>query len=92
MHDDKAILVSALENAARAYREMDPRPTLIGRDPDRSVIDALSAAIENCAAYQAVAGHVVFSGGSGPVLHSHALAMRLFSGGVRRGADIPGGR
>jgi hypothetical protein len=90
MHDDKTVLVSALENSARAYREMDPCPALIGRDPDQSVIDALSAAIENCAAYQAVAGHVIFSGGSGPVLDSHALAVRLFSSGVRWGADIPG--
>ncbi len=90
MYDDKAVLVSALENAARAYREMDPRPTLIGSDPDRSVIDPLLAAIESCAAYQAVAGHVIFSGGSGPVLESHALAVRLFSRGVRWGNDIPG--
>ena len=30
MQDDKAVLVSALKNAARAYREMDPHPTLIG--------------------------------------------------------------
>ncbi len=90
MHDDKAILVSALEDAARAYWAMDPRPTLIGRDPDQSVMDALSAAIENCTAYQAVAGQVIFSGGSGPVLHSPALAVRLFSRGVRWGNDIPG--
>src|ERR1700719_464208 len=90
MHDDKAILVSALEDASRAYWAMDPRPTLIGRDPDQSVMDALSAAIENCAAYQAVAGQVIFSGGSGPVLHSPALAVRLFSRGVRWGNDIPG--
>jgi len=59
-------------------------------DPDQSVIDPLSAAIETCAAYRAVAGHVIFSGGAGPVLHSHALAVHLFSRGVRWGSDISG--
>lgn len=90
MQDDKAVLIGALENAARAYQEMNPHRTLLGSDPDHSVIDPLSAAIASCAAYQAVAGHVIFSGGSGPVLESHALAVRLFSRGARWGDDIPG--
>ena len=90
MRDDKAVLVGALETAAHTYREMSPHRTLIGPDPDHSVIDPLSAAIGGCAAYQAVAGQVVFSGGSGPVLESHALAVRLFSRGARWGDDIPG--
>src|SRR4030081_3869403 len=90
MDDDKTVLVSALENAAHTYRDIDPHPTLLGSDPDRSVIDPLSAAIASCAAYQAVAGHVIFSGGSGPGLDSHGLAVRLFATGVRWGNDIPG--
>jgi hypothetical protein len=90
MHEDRAVLVSALEHAASDYRKIDPHPTILGSDPDQSVIDPLSTAIKSCAAYQAVAGHVIFSGGSGPVLDSHALAVRLFSTGVRWGDDIPG--
>jgi hypothetical protein len=90
MHDERAILIGTLENAARTYAEIDPRPTLIGSDPDSSIIDPIATAIESCSAYQAVAGHMVFSGGSGPVLHSHALAVHLFSRGVSWGNDIPG--
>jgi hypothetical protein len=66
MSDDKAILVAALEKAALAYKEINPRPTFFGPGPDRSVLDPLAAAIETCNAYKAVAGHVIFSGGSGP--------------------------
>ncbi len=90
MCDDKAILTSALQNAARAYREMNPHPTLLGPNPDRSVLEPLSAAIGSCVAYRAVAGHVLFSGGSGPVLDSYSLAVRLFSRGVRFEEDISG--
>jgi hypothetical protein len=90
MHDERAILVGALENAARTYAEMNPHPTLLGSDPDSSVIAPVASAIESCPAYQSVAGHVIFSGGSGPVLDSHGLAVRLFSRGVRWGDDIPG--
>jgi hypothetical protein len=89
MDDDKAVLVKALEDARLTYREVHPPPTLLGFDPDRSIIDPLAAAIGSCAAYQAVAGHVIFGGGSGPVLDSHGLAVRLFSRGVRWGNDIP---
>lgn len=90
MHDDRAILVGTLESAARTYEEVNPRPTLLGADPDSSVIGPIATAIASCAAYRAVAGHVIFSGGSGPVLGSHGLAVRLFSRGVRWGDDIPG--
>jgi hypothetical protein len=90
MRHDKAILTSALEEAAQAYREMNPRPTLLGRDPDRSVLKSLSTAIGSCAAYHAVAGQVLFTGGSGVVLDSSLLAARLFSRGVRFEEDISG--
>lgn len=53
------------------------------------MIDALAAQIDRCETYRAVAGKVLFSGGSGPVLTSHSLASRLFSRGVRWGNDIP---
>src|SRR5262245_46406525 len=79
MPDDRIVLIAALETATRAYREVDPQPTLLGSGPDRSIIDPLAAAVASCAAYQSVAGHVIFSGGSGPVLDAHALASHLFS-------------
>jgi hypothetical protein len=90
MRHDRAVLITALENAARTYRAKHPRPTLLGPDPDGSVLDPLAVAIASCAVYQAVAGHVIFSGGSGPVLESHSLAARLFSRGPRWDDDIPG--
>jgi hypothetical protein len=90
MNDDKIILVAALERAARDYKAINPRPTLLGPGPDASVLGPLSAAIETCDAYKAVAGHVLFSGDSGPVLHAPELAERLFSKGVQFGDDIPG--
>jgi hypothetical protein len=91
--DDRDILIDALENAARAYREQSPPPSLLS-GPDSTVIDPLSAAIRRCAAFQSVAGHVLFSGGSGPVIDAPALASKLFSGrerwnGERREQDIP---
>ena len=79
--DDRSILVSALQSAVSAYREANPNPSLLGPPPDRSVLDPLAAAIERCASYQAVAGQVLFSGGSGPILQSDSLASHLFSRG-----------
>jgi hypothetical protein len=90
MRHDRAVLITALENAARTYRAKHPRPTLLGPDPNGSVLDPLAVEIASCAVYQAVAGHVIFSGGSGPVLDSHSLAARLFSRGPRWDDDIPG--
>jgi hypothetical protein len=90
MHDEKAILVAALEDAARRYAELNPHRTLLGPDPDSSVMGPIATAIESCSSYQSVAGHVIFSGGAGPVLNSHGLADRLFSKGVRWGNDAPG--
>jgi hypothetical protein len=46
MRDDRTVLVNAVENAARTYRAIHPHPTLIGSDPDGSVIDPLAAKIE----------------------------------------------
>ncbi|MEJ0092698.1 MAG: hypothetical protein WDN46_04485 [Methylocella sp.] len=81
MGDDKAVLVAALESAVRAFRAAYPNPTLLGPSPDQTVLEPLAAAIEQCKAYKAVAGQVVFSGGSGPVLHAGSLASVLFSRG-----------
>jgi hypothetical protein len=86
--DDRTILITALEEAAKAYRALNPVPTILGAEPEE-IVDAVSAAVGRCKTYQAVAGLVVFSGGSGPVLDAHSLASRLFSKGVRWGNDIP---
>jgi hypothetical protein len=79
MRDDKTILVDALETAVNASQATHPQPTLLGPGPDPAVLDTLAAAIEQCTIYQAVAGQVIFSGGSGPIIQSGALASRLFS-------------
>ena len=46
MCEDKAILVSALESAVRGFRAANPNPTLLGSQPDRSVLDPLAAALK----------------------------------------------
>jgi hypothetical protein len=86
--DDRAILTTALEEAAKAYRALIPVPTILGAEPGE-IVDAVSAAVDQCKTYQAIAGLAVFSGGSGPVLDAHSLASKLFSEGVRWGNDIP---
>jgi Apea-like HEPN len=90
MDSDSEILTGALEIAALAYRRQIPNRTLLGPDPDRAVMDPVCAAIERCTAFKAVAGHMLFSGGSGPVLDAPSLATRLFDKGVGWGEDIPG--
>ena len=90
MPNDKAILVSALEVAVGAFRKANPNPSLLGSHPDRAVLDPLSNAIARCATYQAVAGLVVFCGGSGPVLDSRSLASHLFSKGGWPTHDVEG--
>jgi hypothetical protein len=86
--DEEKTLISALEIAARTFREMHPNATLLGSDPNNSVLDPLTAAIEACESYRAVAGHMTFSGGSGPVIHSSSLAAQLFSRGARYGDNF----
>jgi hypothetical protein len=90
MSDDRSILVAALQSAVTAFRAAYPNPTLLGSGPDRDVLDALSGTIARCAAYQAVAGQMVFSGGSGPVLHSGPLASLLFSKGGWPSENVEG--
>ncbi|WP_439360090.1 hypothetical protein [Bradyrhizobium sp. DASA03007] len=53
-------------------------------------MDELEAAFESCATYRAVAGKVLFSGGSGPIIDGYGLASRLFSKGVQYAEDIDG--
>jgi hypothetical protein len=77
--DGKASIVAALAQSLEAYAKAHPHPTLLGPDADSEMLAPLTAAIDNSPVYAAVAGHVMFSGGSGPVLHAESLAHRLFS-------------
>jgi hypothetical protein len=80
MHEsDRAILLGALERAAADYRKLHPTPSLLGADPSKEMMDALASELNRCETYQAIAGNVIFSGGSGPVLEARSLASRLFS-------------
>jgi hypothetical protein len=78
LDDDRTILQEGLEEALRIDRERKPRRTLIS-SPDSSVIQTLSDAIGKCEAYKFVAGHMAYTGGSGPVLTADLLATYLFN-------------
>jgi Apea-like HEPN len=90
MDSDRDILIAAFESAARAYRDKHPQRALLGSDPDSTILDPICAAIRRCAAFKTVAGHMVYSGGAGPVLDAPLLAVQLFEKGERWGQDIPG--
>jgi hypothetical protein len=88
--DDAETLKTALEAVSKEYKQQDPPPTLLGGGPSAGAVAALVAAIERCDAYRAIAGKVLFSGGSGPVIDAHGLAVRLFEKGVRLADDVEG--
>jgi hypothetical protein len=91
MHEnDRAILIGALENAKREYSKLHPTPSILGAEPSAEMMEALAAEVRRCETYQAIAGKVLFSGGSGPVLEAGSLASRIFTRGVRWGNDVPG--
>jgi hypothetical protein len=83
MDSDRNRLATALEIAVRLYRAKIPSPTLLS-SPDSEVLEPLSAAIRECRAFQAVAGHVLYSGGAGPILDAPLLAAQLFQRGESR--------
>jgi hypothetical protein len=88
--DDAKILKTALEAVSKEYKQQDPPPTLLGGGPSAGAVAALVAAIERCDAYRAIAGKVLFSGGSGPVIDAHGLAVRLFEKGIHLADDVEG--
>ncbi|MET4322499.1 hypothetical protein [Bradyrhizobium sp. RT5a] len=88
--DDAAVLRTALEAVSKDYKRQEPKPTLLGGGPNAGAITTLVAAIEQCDTYRAIAGRVLFSGGSGPVIDAHSLAVRLFEKGVHLADDIEG--
>jgi hypothetical protein len=68
----------ALEPALRAYEESIRGKSLLGQGPPgESILSPLTDAIERCAAYTAVAGHVLFTANSGAVVHAPSLALPL---------------
>jgi hypothetical protein len=82
----------ALEPALRAEEERTRGKTLLGQDPpDDSILSPLTDAIGQCHVYQAIAGHVLFTAYSGPVLHAPSLALPLLyraEWALREGRDI----
>jgi hypothetical protein len=76
--DDRTVLQDGLEAALRIDREQKPRRTLLS-NPDGTAIQTLCDAITKCEAYKSVAGHMAYTGGSGPVLTADLLAPYLFS-------------
>lgn len=77
MGADRDRVTATLKDAVSAYRAKRPRPTLLS-SPGPDILDPLSAAIRKCRAFEVVAGHVLFSGGSGPVLDAPLLSTHLF--------------
>jgi hypothetical protein len=80
--DDRLRLISALEIAVPAYRAQTQGETLLGRSPPaQTVLSPLTTEISRCAAYRAVAGHVLFSANSGIIIEAGGLARDLLSRG-----------
>ena len=88
--DDRNVLIAALETALQAYQKQTPRPTILS-GPDQSIVEALSEAIGKCSAFKQVAGHMLYSGGAGPVIDAHLFATNLFHKAESgEGNNIPG--
>jgi hypothetical protein len=78
MTSDRDILIAALEPALQAWEESTRGKGLLGQGPpDESILSPLADAINRCSVYKAVAGHVLFTANSGPVLHASSLALPL---------------
>jgi hypothetical protein len=89
LDEDRNIIIAALESAMQTYRDQRPRPSLLS-GPGDPVIQAICDAISNCKAFQQVAGKMLFTGGSGPVINPHLFAVRLFYKAEQNdGKDIP---
>jgi hypothetical protein len=78
MSNDRDILRHALEPALQVWEEEGRGKSLLGQGPpSERVLSPLTDAIDQCAAYKAIAGHVLFTANSGPVLHAPSLALPL---------------
>jgi hypothetical protein len=91
MTSDRDILIRALEPALRAWGQQRGDGILLAQNPPDEILTPLAAAIDGCEAYKAVAGHVLFTANSGPVLHAPSLALPLLyraEWAQRQGWDI----
>lgn len=75
--DDRNLLIAALESAWLAYQRQSPRPTILS-GPTESILGELSEAIASCTSFKEVAGHMLYSGGSGPVIAPSLFAIHIF--------------
>ena len=79
MNNERDILIGALVPSLKLYDEQTAGMTLLGRPgPDRSVLDPIAQAIEQCPSYSRVAGKMIYSAHSGVVIHAPVLAADLF--------------
>jgi hypothetical protein len=85
-NSDRDILVPALEAALVRWEEWQRGKSILGSyPPGDAILAPLSAAIEKCDVYRRVAGHSLFSGYSGVVLHAPSLALPLLLRADRAG-------
>jgi hypothetical protein len=88
---DRDTLVEVLNAAVRAYERKTLGQSFLSRErPGREILGPVADAIDTCAAYRQVAGHVLYSGNGGLVVAAGTLAMHLFdraSGDVTAAAD-----
>jgi hypothetical protein len=78
MSGDRDTLIRPLGPALRAWKESNEGKSLLAQEPpSEDILSPLTAAIEQCAAYNAVAGKMLFTANSGPVLHAPSLAAPL---------------
>jgi hypothetical protein len=92
MINDRDILITALESVQQPWAESKHGKSLLAAyPPDDTILAPIVSAIEQCKAYQAVSGWVLFSANSGPVLHAPSLALPLLfraEQALREGHDI----
>ncbi len=79
MTTDHDILVAALKPAVAAYEAKTAHHTLLARPhPDGEILGPVIEAIDKCAVYQGVAGHILYSANGGRVIGSGDLATSAF--------------
>jgi len=75
---DRDILVEALNAIVPIWAQEKQSQTLLTQHPSYvRVLKPLAAAVERCAAFQAVDGWQLFSANAGAVLYSEMLALRV---------------
>ncbi|RXH12346.1 hypothetical protein EAS56_17715 [Bradyrhizobium guangzhouense] len=76
---DRETLVAALEQAVAEFEVKHGHHTLLARpQPDPQILGPVEAAIDQCAAYQEVAGHLLYTANGGRVISSGGLRLPVF--------------